>query len=66
MVRLVSETRRHRKVAVGVSPRGTLSLLKITRSWAASRAAISSPLKNQALRPASAGPPPGDDPRPVD
>ncbi|HVN52686.1 MAG TPA: MoxR family ATPase [Anaerolineaceae bacterium] len=35
MVQLVNETRRHRKVAVGVSPRGTLALMKITRAWAA-------------------------------
>jgi MoxR-like ATPase len=34
-VNLISETRRHRKVAVGASPRGTLALLKLARSWAA-------------------------------
>jgi MoxR-like ATPase len=35
IVSLVSETRRHRKLAVGSSPRGTLALLKLSRSWAA-------------------------------
>ena len=32
---LVSRTRHHRKVAIGVSPRGSLALLKLTRAWAA-------------------------------
>jgi MoxR-like ATPase len=35
IVRLTSQTRDHRKVAVGASPRGTLALLKLTRAWAA-------------------------------
>ncbi len=35
IVSLVTETRRHRKVTVGSSPRGTLALLKLARSWAA-------------------------------
>jgi len=35
IVELVSGTRRHPKVAVGSSPRGSLALLKLTRAWAA-------------------------------
>lgn len=35
IVRIITETRRHRKVSVGASPRGTLALLKLARSWAA-------------------------------
>jgi MoxR-like ATPase len=35
MVNLVSKSRFHRQVAVGVSPRGSLALLKLTRAWAA-------------------------------
>ncbi len=35
IVDLVGETRRHRQVAVGASPRASLSLLKLTRAWAA-------------------------------
>jgi MoxR-like ATPase len=35
IVQLTSQTRRHRKVAVGASPRGTLALLKLVRAWAA-------------------------------
>src|SRR5512142_446212 len=35
IVSLISETRRHRKVTVGASPRGTLALLKLARAWAA-------------------------------
>jgi len=35
IVRLVNETRRERRVAVGASPRGSLALLKLTRAWAA-------------------------------
>ncbi|RPJ40346.1 MAG: MoxR family ATPase, partial [Chloroflexi bacterium] len=35
IVSVISETRRHRKVTVGASPRGTLALLKLARSWAA-------------------------------
>jgi MoxR-like ATPase len=35
MVNLAAKTRSHRKVAVGVSPRGSLALLKLTRAWAA-------------------------------
>ncbi len=35
MVSLAAQTRRHRQVVVGVSPRGSLALLKLTRAWAA-------------------------------
>ncbi len=35
MVELVSNTRRHRQVAVGASPRASLALLKLARAWAA-------------------------------
>ena len=35
MVDLVTGTRRHRQVAVGASPRGSLALLKLARAWAA-------------------------------
>jgi MoxR-like ATPase len=35
IVKIIGETRRHRKVAVGASPRGTLALLKLSRAWAA-------------------------------
>ena len=35
IVRLVNETRRDRRVAVGASPRGSLALLKLTRARAA-------------------------------
>lgn len=35
IVALISETRRHRKVTVGSSPRGSLALFKLARSWAA-------------------------------
>jgi MoxR-like ATPase len=35
MVDLVRKSRSHRQVAVGVSPRGSLALLKLTRAWAA-------------------------------
>jgi len=35
MVDLVAKSRAHRQVAVGVSPRGSLALLKLTRAWAA-------------------------------
>ena len=35
IVTVVTETRRHRKVSVGASPRGSLALLKLSRSWAA-------------------------------
>jgi len=35
IVDIITETRRHRKVTVGASPRGTLALLKLARSWAA-------------------------------
>ncbi|MFL7790703.1 MAG: AAA family ATPase [Anaerolineae bacterium] len=37
IVALVNETRRHRQVAVGASPRGSLALLKLARAWAAMR-----------------------------
>ncbi|MGE5222417.1 MAG: AAA family ATPase [Omnitrophica WOR_2 bacterium] len=35
IVALANETRRNRKIVVGVSPRATLALLKLTRAWAA-------------------------------
>jgi MoxR-like ATPase len=35
MVDLAGKSRTHRQVAVGVSPRGSLALLKLTRAWAA-------------------------------
>lgn len=35
MVDLVAGTRSHRQVVIGVSPRGSLALLKLTRAWAA-------------------------------
>ncbi len=35
IVEVVSATRRHRQVIVGASPRGSLTLLKLARSWAA-------------------------------
>jgi MoxR-like ATPase len=35
MVELAASTRRHQQVVVGVSPRGSLALLKLTRAWAA-------------------------------
>ena len=34
IVDLVARTRDHRQVAIGVSPRGSLALLKLTRAWA--------------------------------
>jgi MoxR-like ATPase len=38
IVALVAATRKHRHVAVGASPRGSLALLKLTRTWAAMEA----------------------------
>jgi len=35
IVSLTDRTRRHRQVAVGASPRGSLALLKLARTWAA-------------------------------
>ena len=35
MVDLAAKSRSHRQVSVGVSPRGSLALLKLTRAWAA-------------------------------
>src|SRR5512133_3396232 len=35
MVDLATKSRSHRQVAVGVSPRGSLALLKLSRAWAA-------------------------------
>jgi MoxR-like ATPase len=35
IVNLAALTREHRQVAIGVSPRGSLALLKLTRAWAA-------------------------------
>lgn len=37
IVHLVHETRSHKEVAVGASPRGSLALLKLTRAWAATQ-----------------------------
>ncbi len=37
IVALAVETREHRQVAVGASPRGSLALLKLSRAWAALR-----------------------------
>lgn len=37
IVALTNETRQHRQVAVGASPRGSLALLKLARAWAALR-----------------------------
>jgi MoxR-like ATPase len=35
IIDLVTKTRNHRQVVIGVSPRGSLALLKLTRAWAA-------------------------------
>ncbi|PKN98818.1 MAG: magnesium chelatase [Chloroflexi bacterium HGW-Chloroflexi-4] len=35
IVQLISKTRQHKQVELGVSPRGSLALLKLSRSWAA-------------------------------
>jgi MoxR-like ATPase len=35
MVDLATKSRQHNQVVVGVSPRGSLALLKLTRAWAA-------------------------------
>jgi MoxR-like ATPase len=35
MVDLAAKSRSHRQVTVGISPRGSLALLKLTRAWAA-------------------------------
>jgi MoxR-like ATPase len=35
IVDLIQRTRKHRKIAVGASPRGSLALLKLARAWAA-------------------------------
>lgn len=35
IVAIITETRKNRKISVGSSPRGTLALLKLARSWAA-------------------------------
>lgn len=35
IIAIVAKTRHHRQVAIGVSPRGSLALLKLARSWAA-------------------------------
>jgi MoxR-like ATPase len=35
IVDLVGQTRQHRQVTIGVSPRGSLALLKLARAWAA-------------------------------
>ena len=35
IVNLVGKTRKHRQVELGVSPRGSLALLKLSRAWAA-------------------------------
>jgi MoxR-like ATPase len=35
IVQLVAKTRRHRQIELGVSPRGSLALLKLSKAWAA-------------------------------
>jgi MoxR-like ATPase len=35
IVQLVTKTRRHKQIELGVSPRGSLALLKLSRAWAA-------------------------------
>lgn len=35
IIDLVSKTRKHRQIVIGVSPRGSLALLKLARAWAA-------------------------------
>ncbi len=35
IIDLVGKTRRHRQIVIGVSPRGSLALLKLARAWAA-------------------------------
>lgn len=35
IVQVVAKTRKHRQVELGVSPRGSLALLKLSRAWAA-------------------------------
>jgi MoxR-like ATPase len=35
IVELIDQTRTHRQIAVGASPRGALALLKLSRAWAA-------------------------------
>ncbi len=35
IVDIIQRTRKHRKIAVGASPRGSLALLKLARAWAA-------------------------------
>jgi len=35
IIKLVSKTRNHSKIELGVSPRGSLALLKLSRAWAA-------------------------------
>ncbi len=35
IVQLIAKTRHHRQVELGVSPRGSLALLKLSRAWAA-------------------------------
>jgi MoxR-like ATPase len=35
IVQIVAKTRKHRQVELGVSPRGSLALLKLSRAWAA-------------------------------
>lgn len=35
IVQLVTKTRQHKQIELGVSPRGSLALLKLSRAWAA-------------------------------
>jgi MoxR-like ATPase len=35
IINIVNKTRKHRQVTIGVSPRGSLALLKLARAWAA-------------------------------
>jgi MoxR-like ATPase len=35
IIKLVSKTRQHNQVELGVSPRGSLALFKLSRAWAA-------------------------------
>ena len=65
MVDLVTQTRRHRQVVVGASPRGSLALLKLARAWAAMAGRrLCHAGRRQAVRPTRPGPPhhPGSQP----
>ena len=59
MVELAASTRRHQQVVVGVSPRGSLALLKLTRAWAALQGRdFVVPDDVKPLRPTGSGPSP--------